>query len=241
MAVKVAEPIVRSKSLHREQNGKLAHELPPLQAGDFLTRPEFERRYLAQPEIKKAELIEGVVYMPSPVRAEVHGDPHFTMITWLGVYQAATPGLRGSDNATLRMDLLNEPQPDALLRLDPKFGGQCTIDRDGYLVGAPELVVEIAASSTSYDMFQKKQVYARHGVQEYLVVQMYEQVATWFVLRDGDYVTIAPNDDGILRSEVFPGLWLQPAAIWVNDLESLLKTLQQGINSPEHQSFVERY
>jgi hypothetical protein len=90
--------------------------IPPLVPGDYLTRPEFERRYLAQPAIKKAELIEGIVYMPSPVRANTHGDPHFVVIGWLAQYQAATPGVRGSDNATLRLDLRNEPQPDVILR-----------------------------------------------------------------------------------------------------------------------------
>lgn len=126
--------------------------------GDYLTRPAFERRYHAQPDIKKAELIEGIVYMPSPVRADRHGDPHFVMIGWLGVYQAATPGVRGSDNATLRLDFLNEPQPDILLRLDPALGGRSRLGADGYLEGSPEFIVEIAASSASYDMNQKKSV-----------------------------------------------------------------------------------
>jgi Uma2 family endonuclease len=208
--------------------------------GDYLTRPEFERRYHAHPEIKKAELIEGIVYMPSPVRADRHGDPHFVLITWLGVYQAATPGLRGSDNATLRLDFLNEPQPDVLLRLDPALGGRSRIGADGYLEGAPEFIVEIAASSASYDMNQKKAVYARHGVQEYLAVLTLEQDVAWFVLRDEGYERLQPDVDGILRSQVFPGLSLQPAAIWANDLATLLAVLQQGIASPEHAAFVEK-
>ena len=238
MAIKIAEPDVKAVQQVKKQYGTSHAELPLLQPGDFLTRPEFERRYLAHPEIKKAELIEGVVYMPSPVRAQVHGDPHFTIIGWLAQYQAFTPGIRGSDNATLRMDLLNEPQPDALLRIDPELGGKCAIDADGYLVGAPELIVEIAASSRSYDMNQKKQVYARHGIQEYLVVQMYEKVVSWFSLQDGEYQLLQADPNGILCSEIFPGLWLQPKAIWVNDLGALLKILQQGIDSPQHEQFV---
>lgn len=180
MTVSLVEKDVAAQT--NGKNGITSAELPPLQAGDFLTRPEFERRYLAHSEIKKAELIEGIVYMPSPVKANVHGDPHFNMIGWLSVYQFNTPYAQGSDNATLRLDLLNEPQPDALLRLAPEVGGHCAIDLDGYLVGAPELIVEIAASSRSYDMNQKKQVYARHGVQEYLVVLAYEKAVAWFVL-----------------------------------------------------------
>ncbi|RIK36698.1 MAG: hypothetical protein DCC55_26495 [Chloroflexi bacterium] len=214
--------------------------VPPLVAGDYLTRPEFERRYLAHPEIKKAELIEGIVYMPSPIRADSHGDPHFLIITWLGVYTAATPGLRGSDNATLRLDYFNEPQPDVVLRLDPEHGGRSRIGPDGYLEGPPELIVEIAASSSNYDMNQKKDVYARHGVAEYLVLLTLEQDVAWFILRDNGYERQEPDADGILRSAIFPGLYLQPAAIWSNDLPALLAILQQGLSSPEHAAFVER-
>jgi Uma2 family endonuclease len=213
---------------------------PALFPGDYLTRPEFERRYHAHPEIKKAELIEGIVYMPSPVRADSHGDPHFLIIGWLAHYQAATPGVRGSDNATLRLDFLNEPQPDVILRLDPERGGRSQLGADGYLEGPPEFIVEIAASSASYDMNQKKEVYARHGVPEYLVLLTLEQDVAWFVLREGRYERQQPGDDGILRSEIFPGLWLRPDAIWANDLPSLLTTLQQGLASPEHAAFVER-
>jgi Uma2 family endonuclease len=214
------------------------HDTLTLVAGDYLTRPEFERRYHAHPEIKKAELIEGIVYMPSPVRADRHGDPHFIVITWLGNYQVATPGVRGSDNATLRLDFLNEPQPDVILQLDPAVGGHSYVDADGYLQGAPELIVEVAASSVSYDMHQKKNVYARHGVIEYLVLLPMEQQIAWFVLRDGHYERLRPDRDGILRSQVFPGLWLQPIALLENDLATLLALLQQGLASSEHAAFV---
>jgi Uma2 family endonuclease len=218
----------------RESNGT-----PPLMAGDFLTRAEFERRYHAHPEIKKAELIEGIVYMPSPIRADYHGDPHFDFIGWLATYRSVTPGIRGSDNATLRLDHFNEPQPDALLRLEPALGGRSRIGEDGYLEGPPEFILEIAASSASYDMNQKKAVYARHGVLEYLVVLTYEERVTWFVLREGVYEELAADADGILRSEIFPGLWLKLAAIWANDLATVLAVLHKGLASPEHKRFVE--
>lgn len=217
---------------------QLTNDTPPLVAGDYLTRPEFERRYHAHPEIKKAELIEGIVYMPSPVRADKHGDPHFDLIALLGVYRMATPGVRGSDNATIRFDLMNEPQPDILLRLDPEVDGNSWIDGDGYLQGAPELIIEIAASSTSYDLHQKKATYARHGVQEYLVFQMNERQVSWFTLRDGVYELLIADGDQILRSQVFPGLWLAVKAFWADDMTTVLGVLQQGLASPEHQAFV---
>ena len=214
---------------------------PPLNAGDRLSRAEFERRYQAHPEIKKAELIEGVVHMPTPVRFEQHGRPHFNIITWLGVYCAGTPGISaGGDNATIRLDFENEVQPDALLRLEPKHGGRSHVTEDDYLQGPPELIVEIAASSVAYDLHVKRRVYARNGVQEYLAVQMYEQQVDWFVLREGVYETLTPDTDGVLRSEVFPGLWLQPAAIWSGDLAAMLAVLQEGLASPEHAAFLAR-
>jgi Uma2 family endonuclease len=211
---------------------------PPLNSGDRLSRAEFERRYGAHPEFKKAELIEGVVYMPSPVRFESHGEPHGWLITWLGVYIAATPAVRLGDNTTVRLDLENEVQPDAFLCLDPVQRGRSRITEDDYLEGPPELIVEIAASSAAYDLHDKKHVYQRSGVQEYIAVQVYEQRVDWFALREGVYETLTPDQAGVLRSEVFPGLWLQPMALWPGDLAAMLATLQQGLASPEHTALV---
>ncbi|MBV7333371.1 Uma2 family endonuclease [Chloroflexi bacterium TSY] len=215
-----------------------SNSIPPLNAGDYLTRAEFERRYHAHPEIKKAELVEGIVYMSSPVRADVHGDPHFDVVTWLGTYRIMTYGVRGSDNATLPLGDKNEPQPDALLRLEPFVGGKAWINEEGYLDGSPELIVEIAASSTSYDMNQKKETYIRYGIQEYLVFQMYEQIVAWFTLSNGLYEELRPDQNGIIHSLVFPGLWLNEAAFWDNDMASVMATLQEGLASPEHGAFV---
>lgn len=213
-------------------------EPPPLAAGDRLARAEFERRYQAHPEIKKAELIEGVVYMPSPVKHERHGKPHLYLGGWATTYLAATPGVDGSDNATVRLDNQNEVQPDILLRVDRSLGGQSFVRPDDFLEGAPELIVEIAATSASYDMHDKKRVYARNGVREYLVVLTYERAVHWFVLREGEYEELLPDADGILRSEAFPGLWLQEAALWQEDLARLLAVLQRGLSAPEHAAFV---
>ncbi|MBM4461300.1 MAG: Uma2 family endonuclease [Chloroflexi bacterium] len=224
---------------------------PPLMAGDRLTRAEFERRYEAHPEIKKAELIEGVVHVPSPTRFEKHGRPHSDVITWLGLYCAMTPGVRSGTNVTIRLDFENEVQPDALLRLDSALGGRSRITDDDYLAGPPELIVEIAASSASYDLHNKRRVYQRSGVQEYLALQVYEQEATWFALCEGVYEPLLSDASGILRSEVFPGLWLNVPAFWAGDpaslreaqgsgqgLAAVLATLQQGLASPEHVAFV---
>jgi Uma2 family endonuclease len=213
---------------------------PPLNTGDHMSRVEFEQRYWTHPEIKQAELIEGVVYVASPVRYKQHAHPHFDLITWLGVYRAATPGVSGGDNATLRLDRDNEPQPDAILRLEPEHGGRSTITADGYLEGPPELIVEIAASSASYDRHAKWRAYARNGVQEYLIVQVYEQKIEWFALHETDYEALSPDAEGILHSEVFPGLYLNPAAFWAGDLATMLAALQEGLASPAHAAFVER-
>ena len=215
-------------------------EPPPLNSGDHLSRAEFERRYEAHPEIKKAELIEGVVYVATPVRFEQHGRPHSDAITWLGVYRSATPGVVIGDNATLRLDGDNEPQPDAMVRLEPALGGRSRIDEDDYVEGPPELIVEIAASSASYDLHAKLRVYQRIGVPEYLVVQMYEQRVDWFALREGVYELLEPDEAGVLRSQVFPGLWLEPAALLAGELATVLDVLREGLASPEHGEFVER-
>ncbi|MCI0399115.1 MAG: Uma2 family endonuclease [Chloroflexi bacterium] len=238
MAIKQVETIRQPQERQVERLDQ-PEERPPFNTGDRLSRAEFERRYEAYPEIKKAELIEGVVYiMPSPVRFPQHGNPHFELIGWLSVYCAATPGVLGGDNTTVQLDLENEVQPDALLRLKPELGGSTRLTEEGYLEGPPELVVEVAASSAAYDLHDKRRVYARSGVPEYLAVQMYEKRLDWFILREGVYETLAPDEKGVLRSQIFPGLWLDTAAFWQGDLAAMLATLQEGLASAEHTDFV---
>jgi Uma2 family endonuclease len=215
-------------------------QLPPLESGDRLTRYEFEQRYQAMPHLKQAELIEGVVYVASPVRANFHGQPHASIVGWLLVYSAATPGVYLADNATVRLDADNEPQPDALLRIEPEVGGNSRVTEDDYIEGAPELIAEIAASSASYDLGDKLNAYRRNGVQEYIVWQSYENKLDWFRLREGRYVVLEPDGEGIIRSEVFPGLWLSVAALQGGNLAEVLAVLQRGLQTPEHQAFVER-
>ncbi|MEP0913950.1 Uma2 family endonuclease [Leptolyngbya sp. GB1-A1] len=215
-------------------------DCPPLQSGDHLTRPEFERRYAAAPHVRKAELIEGIVYVASPLRHEQHGKPHSRIITWLGVYQAMTPGVDLSDAPTVRLDLDNEPQPDAVLFIESAAGRQTRISSDGYIEGSPELIVEIAASSAAIDTGIKKQVYRRNGVLEYIVWQSYENQLEWFVLIEGEYQRLPSDSAGIIRSQTFPGLWLAVPALLSNQMAQVLEVLQVGLRSPERRKFVER-
>lgn len=178
--------------------------------------------------------------MPSPTRFEKHSRPHNDIIGWLSIYRAMTPGTLGGTNATIRLDYDNEVQPDALLRLDAARGGRSRITADDYLAGPPELVVEIAASSAAYDLHERvaRRVYQRSGVQEYLALQVYEGETTWWALREGVYEPLAADEAGILRSEVFPGLWLNAPAFWAGDLAAVLATLQDGLASSEHAAFA---
>lgn len=202
--------------------------IPRLQAGDVMTRVEFERRYSAMPNLKHAELIEGVVYMPSPVRYSQHGRPHAVLAGWLSDYERATPGTAFGIEATFRVDLDNEVQPDLLLRRTDERATS-RIDEDSYIQGVPELLIEVAASSVSYDLHQKKRVYRRAGVREYLVLRAEDAAVDWFVLRDGEYHPQEPDVAGILRSDAFPGLWLDVPALLAGDTVQLTETLARGI------------
>ena len=230
----VKEMVAESKA------GVTVAKPPPLESGDRLTRIEFERRYREMPHIKKAELIEGVVYMPSPIRFEKHAEPHAQIIIWLGTFHVDTPGVRLADNATIRLDMDNEVQPDALLRLDAAAGGRSQISPDDYIKGAPELIVEVASSSVAYDLYDKKRVYRRNGVQEYVVWQVYDRRLDWFRLQEGAYVPLSPDEDGIARSRIFPGLWLAVGALLEGDLPTVLAELRNGLATAEHAAFVER-
>ena len=209
----------------------------PLENGDRLTRAEFERRYDAMPNLRKAELIEGIVQMPSPIRVE-HMEADLVVLTWLGVYVAATPGVRGGGDGSVRLDADNEVQPHALLRIDAACGGQSRVAADGFIEGAPELVVEISGSSASYDLHAKLHIYRRAGVCEYIVWRVYDRALDWFVLEEGRFEAQTPDDQGVLSSRVFPGLRVPVAAMLDGQLADVLAAVQQGVQTPEHAAFV---
>jgi hypothetical protein len=209
----------------------------PLEPGDHLSAEEFERRFDAMPGLKKAELIEGVVYTPSPVQIGVHGEPDQDIAGWLCVYKAFTPGTQGGSNATVRLDKRNRPQPDSLLRILPEYGGRTTTV-DDYVVGGPELNTEVAASSASYDLHVKFEAFWRNGVQEYVVWRVLDRAVDWFVRGAEQYERLVV-DDGIYKSRIFPGLWLDAQAIIEGDMARVFAALQQGLESPEHKAFCE--
>ncbi len=213
-------------------------KLPPLEAGDQLTRAEFERRYDAMPNLKKAELIEGEVYMPSPVRWNQHAGPHADFIGWLVFYRAHTPGVAVGDSGSIRLDMENEPQPAATMLIEPAYGGQVQLDADDYVVGGPEFTGEISASTVSIDLHRKFRVYRRNQVKEYLVWRVLEKAFDWFVQQEGQFERLSLDESGFYRSTVFPGLWLDPVALAQRDMARVFQVLQQGLATPEHAAFV---
>jgi hypothetical protein len=209
--------------------------IPPLQSGDHLTAEEFERRFDATPDLTKAELIDGVVYMPPPVSDEYHAGPHFDVIGWLATYRATTPGVVGGDNGTY-----GSTRETVVLRMLPECGGQSTRDADGYLTTGPEFIFEVAASSASHDLHEKFDLYRRHDVREYVVWRVYEEAIDWFALHAGGYHRLQPGPDGVFRSEVFPCLWLDGPALVRGDLGTVLRVLQEGVATPDHAQLVAR-
>jgi Uma2 family endonuclease len=211
--------------------------VPPLQNGDCLNRIEFERRYKAMPREKNAELINGIVYMGSPV-STAHATPHHAMQMWLGHYVLHTPGLAVYANTTVRLDDDNEVQPDlSLLKLQ---GGQTRIDDEKYIAGGPELVVEIAASTATRDAHMKKDLYQRFGVREYILWRVYDGEIDWLVLRNASYEPASRSADGIVLSEQFPGLVLDVPAMLRLDLAKVLSRLQEAMALPSHAHFVKQ-
>jgi Uma2 family endonuclease len=137
------------------------------------------------------------------------------------------------------LDGRGETQPDGQLRIPQELGGQTRIE-DGYIVGAPELVIEIARSSRYYDLGEKKGDYERAGVREYLVIELDPDRIHWFIRRGDRFEDLLPGPDGIYRSEIFPGLWLDSKALFAEDLDRLVEVLEQGLATPEHAAFVAR-
>jgi Uma2 family endonuclease len=231
--------LAESKSAATKEGAAPPRAIHPLQNGDRLTRAEFERRWEAVPEVKRAELIEGVVYMPAAVRDDQHGEPHGNIMGWLWAYACNSPGVKLGDNSSVRVDNDNMPQPDAHLRLPPQLGGTAKLE-DGYVAGAPDLIVEVSASSVSIDMHLKFDLYRRSGVREYIVWRVLDEQLDWFVLREGNYEPLSPDAAGWLKSPLFPGLWLQPQVLLYGLPSAIYTMAHAGLGSPEHQAFVQR-
>ncbi len=211
---------------------------PPLREGDRLSSSDFEARYTAMPEVHKAELIDGVVFMPSPVRARSHSEPHQKLIVWAGLYAQRTPGLFCGPDVTLRLDDANQFQPDVCLMRVPEVGGQARFSPDDYIEGAPEWVAEVSASTSPRDTHLKQRTYLRCGVREYVIWRVDDAEPDWFVRTDGRYVRLSPDPAGVLRSTQFPGLWLHLPAILGGDFEGVLKTLDEGLHSAAYREFA---
>jgi Uma2 family endonuclease len=212
--------------------------VPPLVAGQRLDRATFHERFEAMPPGTRAELVRGIVYMPSPLGYQ-HGESDRNLSYWLGHYQRYTKGVRGANNATTQFDDYGEPQPDLQLRIPEELGGQTRIV-EGYIVGAPELIVEVSQSTRKYDLGPKKADYERAGVREYLFVGLDPQEIRWFVRRDGRFAEMSPETDGVYRSKVFPGLWFDPQAFFAGDMDGLIATLEPGLATPEHAASAAR-
>ena len=238
-ALKVSSTTIVHRSNDRTGEKPLARidAVPPLRNGDHLTVPEFERRYWAMPEANKTELIEGIVIMPSPV-SPIHGDAHAAMNELMRRYARATPGVGCFVNTSTKLDGNNEYQPDAFLRIKEGKQAGTKIGKDGLFDGAPEFVAEITLSSAAYDLHEKKDVYQRNQVREYLVWLALDSQILWFSLEKGEFVELKPTADETIRSHVFPGFWLDIKALLADDFEKVLRTLDKGIKSPEHRAFV---
>ena len=209
---------------------------PPLEAGDHLDQATFHERYEAMPAGFRAELIGGMVFVPSPLHWE-HGEFHALVMGWLTTYWIATPGTRVGDNATAILGDFSEPQPDAALIIDPACGGQTGLS-DGYATGPPELIVEVASSSESIDLHAKRRDYEQAGVLEYVVVLLRQRAVRWFALQEGVYQEVEAGESGIFTSTIFPGLWLQAPALLRLDGQQVMDTLRQGLETSEHAAFV---
>jgi Putative restriction endonuclease len=214
-------------------------EIPPLERGDRLSRAEFLHRWTAMPNLKRAELIQGIVYMPSPLSLE-HGEFERMLSGWLWVYQVATPVCKGGNNCTWFMGDDDVPQPDLDLRLLQEYGGQSRYEGK-YVAGAPEFLAEICVSSKSYDLNQKRDLYHASGVKEFLAVLVREQEVRWFRWTAEGFEAMPADPDGIHRSRVFPGLWLDSVALLADDGPRLMAVLDQGLKSPEHAAYLSKF
>jgi Uma2 family endonuclease len=213
-----------------------AGQAPELNNGDRMDREEFHRIYEQMPEDFRAELIGGMVHVASPLK-RAHGTSHIPLLAVIFAYQGSTPGVECGDNTTVILGADSEPQPDVYLRILPEFGGRSRSTADDYVAGPPELIIEVANSSRSVDLHDKRSDYARYGVLEYLVLAVKERRFYWFDLVAGREL---PTSDGVIRVGAFPGLWIDVEGVHTKDHAKLMQTLNLGLATPEHAAFVAR-
>ena len=253
----LADPISRPQAI-RPFDEDRTPQVPPLHNGDHLTREEFHRRYEAMGQGVRAELIEGIVYMEnaemaSPVSLDKHATPHSLVDFWASLYVAKTPGLMVGNDSSVFADGSNEPQPDVLLAIPQEAGGQTRLSSRNdrlYVANAPEFAAEVSASTSGIDLNAKMRAYERNGVREYLVALTEQRPpeVRWMASAEGRFVAISPDPmDGLLKSRIFPGLWLEPAALLVDDprqasrhLVRLIAVIEAGCATDEHAAFVKR-
>ena len=212
--------------------------VPPLVDRERLTRKEFHRRYLTMPHVKIADLIDGIVYIAPRIPAK-RGAARAYLSSWVGNYSFQTTGVTGSINGTVLLEGDNEVQPTIISKIERSSGGNSLIDADGYVEGSPELVGEVTLTNSNVECHAKKRVYLANGVREYIIWRIDDDAIDWFVLREGIYESLVA-EEGIRKSEVFPGLWLDTAALLRGDLKQVFTTLQRGMATPEHAAFVAR-
>jgi Uma2 family endonuclease len=191
-----------------------------------LDQPTFHALYEAMPSGVRAELIHGVVHMPSPLGVD-HSDGLLPILIWLDYYaERSGRPVQVADGATVILDSRTEVQPDALLRVVE--GGQTQV-RGGFIVGPPELVVEVSRSTRYVDLGPKLDEYARAGVREYVVRTIGPDQLLWHLLVDGRLIEQRPGADGLYRSSTFPGLWLDPIALLHGHRAQLRTAIDRGL------------
>jgi Uma2 family endonuclease len=209
-----------------------------LHNGDFMSQKEFHRMYEQMPEDFRAELMDGIVFVKEP-SSEEHGVSDLRVGTILDIYQARTPGVRAGHNVTVILGKQDEVQPDVALRILPAHGGQSKDTgrrTKKYILGAPELIVEIAFSSRAIDLHLKRERYVRAGVAEYIVVCIEPNNLYWLDIRNNE--ELRADSDGILRSRAFPGLWIHESGLLQLEFDPVMDALNEGLKSKEHAEFV---
>jgi hypothetical protein len=204
--------------------------------GQRLDQSAFHDLYESMPPGTRAELIDGVVYMPSPIGMQ-HGGALVPVIVWLAYFAEHTPGVQVMDNVTTIVGRRSELQPDAMLRILPECGGR-TSNKRGFVRGAPELVFEVARASRYVDLGPKLVVYQQAGVLDYIVHAMNPDEILWFSREQKTLVPQTIGSDGLYRSTTFPGLWLDPQALVAMNYQRLRAVLDLGCATPEHAAFV---
>lgn len=168
-------------------------------------------------------------------RPYVLGELASSVSYWLCQYRRSTPCVESLGRVSIFLDPTTEIETTAAMWLTPGADDRPRWQR---CEGVPELLVEVTATVHNKVFRRRLRVYEQSEIHELLVVTGDPRDTALYARENGRFARVSPADDGSYRSRVFPGLWLDPSALFSDEWNEMAACLDRGMATEEHAAFV---